>query len=83
MAVPRTPLPERGPTAVSGYSGNLEDDSDKSSLNYNNFTPSHARCTQRKGGSGGKREHDYINHDIHPQKEHIRWKCLKKGKPGI
>lgn len=62
MAVPGTPLPERGPTTVSGYSGNLEDDSDKSSLNYNNFMPSHARCTQRKGGSGGNREHDYINH---------------------
>lgn len=40
--------------------------------------PSHARCTQRKGGSGGNREHDYINQDIHPQKEHIRSKRLCK-----
>lgn len=68
MAVPGTPLQEWGPTVISGYSENLEDDSDKSSLNYNNFTPSHARCTQRKGGSGGKREHDYINQDIYSQK---------------
>jgi len=40
--------PERGPVLVSGYSGNLEVDSDKSSLNYNNFTPSHARCRERE-----------------------------------
>lgn len=45
---PRTPQPERGPALVSGYSGNLEDDSDKSSLNYNNFTPPHARCGERE-----------------------------------
>jgi len=44
---------------------------------------------QREGARGGKKEHDYINHDNHPQKEHIRWRylckenILKNGKTAI